>query len=150
MQKNSFRNLILITLLTSTTASVLIVASASAATLKPKAPKPACRIELDNAHISTTLLEKRQHRYVKVNAWSVCNIPQVRVTLTLEIYKTKLFGNELIEQFETEEFLPKSSGLKVAIKDAAIECKNRRVTRYFGIVYAKAFIGGKWQYAGRT
>jgi len=70
--------------------------------------------------------------------------------LTLEIYKTKLFGNELIEQFETEEFLPKSSGLKVAIKDAAIECKNRRVTRYFGIVYAKAFIGGKWQYAGRT
>lgn len=136
MQKNSIRNLILMTLLTSTTVSILFTASADAATLKPKAPMPACRIELDNAHISTTLREKRQRRYVKVNAWSICNIPQVRVTLTLEIHKTKLFGTELIKQFQTEEFLPKSSGLKVAIKNGAIECKNKRLTRYFGAVFA--------------
>lgn len=122
----------------------------NAATVQPKAPKALCRIEIDNAHISTSLLKHRKIKYVKINARSICNVPQQRVTLTLEIYKTGLFGNHLIRRFKTKEYLPESSGLRVEIKDASEWCKNSEITSYFGIAYAKAIIGGKWQYAGRT
>jgi hypothetical protein len=122
----------------------------NAATGSPKAPKALCRIEIDNAHISTSLLKHRKIKYVKINARSICNVPQQRVTLTLEIYKTGLFGNHLIRRFKTKEYLPESSGLRVEIKDASERCKNNKITNYFGIAYAKAIIGGKWQYAGRT
>lgn len=128
----------------------LFSAPSTAATIRPQAPKALCRIEIDNAHISTSLLKHRKIKYVKVNARSICNVPQQRVTLTLEIYKTGLFGNHLIRRFKTKEYLPESSGLRVEIKDASERCKNNEITSYFGIAYAKAIIGGKWQYAGRT
>lgn len=129
---------------------LLFPISSYAATGSPKVPKAACRIEIDNAHISTSLLKHRKIRYVKVNAKSICNVPQLRVTLTVEIYKTGIFGNHLVDRFRTEENSPKSSGLKVEMTDAAVKCKNSQATRYFGIAYAKAIIQGKWQYAGRT
>lgn len=116
----------------------------------PKVPKAACRIEIDNAHISSSILKHRKTRNVKINARSICNVPQLRVTLTVEIHKTGILGNHLVDRFQTEENSPKSSGLKVEISNAAVECINRKMTNYYGIAYAKAIIQGKWQYAGRT
>jgi hypothetical protein len=68
---------------------------ASAATTKPKEIKASCRIEIDNAHISASLLKNRKLKYVKVNARSICNVYQQRVTLTVEIYKTGKLSNQL-------------------------------------------------------
>lgn len=129
---------------------LLFSTPSNAATTRPKAPKASCRIEIGNAHISTTLLIHRKLKYVKVNARSICNVPQQRVTLTVEIYKTGLFGDHFVDRFKTEEFSPQSSGLRVKISNATVECKNDEMTHYFGIAYAKAIIQGKWQYAGRT
>lgn len=129
---------------------LLFSTPSNAATTRPKAPKASCRIEIDNAHISTSLLKHRKLKYVKVNARSICNVPQQRVTLTVEIYKTGFFSDHFVDRFKTEEFSPQSSGLRVEISNAAVECKSNEMTRYFGIAYAKAIIQGKWQYAGRT
>ncbi len=129
---------------------LLFSTPSNATTVRPKAPKASCRIEIDNAHISTSLLTHRKLKYVKVNARSICNVPQQRVTLTVEIYKTGLFGDHFVGRFETKEYLRQSAGLRVEIKDATVRCKNNEMTRYFGIAYAKAIIQGIWQYAGRT
>lgn len=125
-------------------------ALARAATGNPKLPKASCRIEIDNAHMSSSILKHRKTRNVKINARSICNVPQQRVTLTVEIHKTGIFDSHLVRRFQTDENSPKSSGLRVEIKNAAVKCLNSKTTNYFGIAYSKAIIQGKWQYAGRT
>jgi hypothetical protein len=122
----------------------------SAATPKPQEIKASCRIEIDNAHISASLLKNRKLKYVKVNARSICNVYQQRVTLTVEIYKTGKFSNQLVRSFRTKEGLPSFSGFIVKMNNAVVRCRNTRETDYYGIAYAKALINGKWQFAGRT
>ena len=122
----------------------------SAATPKPQEIKASCRIEIDNAHISASLLKNRKLKYVKVNARSICNVYQQRVTLTIEIYKTGKFSNRLVRSFRTKEGLPSSSGFIVKMNNAVVQCRNFRETAYYEVAYAKALINGKWQYAGRT
>ena len=122
----------------------------SAATPKPQEIKASCRIEIDNAHISASLLKNRKLKYVKVNARSICNVYQQRVTLTVEIFKTGKLSNQLVKSFSTKEGLPSSSRLVVKMNNAVVRCRNTHETAYYGIAYAKALINGKWQYAGRT
>ncbi len=122
----------------------------SASTPKPREIKASCRIEIDNAHISASLLKNRKLKYVKVNARSICNVYQQRVTLTVEIFKTGKLSNQLVKTFSTKEGLPSSSGLVVKMNNAVVRCRNTNQTAYYGIAYAKALINGKWQYAGRT
>ena len=137
-------------LITALGLNLLTPALASAETPKPKEVKASCRIEIDNAHISASLLKNRKLRYLKVNARSICNVYQQRVTLTVEIYKTGKLSNQLVRSFATKEGLSSSSGFVVKMNNAVIRCRNTRETAYYGIAYAKALINGKWQYAGRT
>lgn len=123
--------------------------SASPTTL-PRTPKATCRIEVDDAHISTSILKNRGIRVVKVNAKSICNIRQERVTLTLEIYKVGKFSNYLMHRTQTNPDSPRSSGLIIRIQDSKVLCINSKSSSYFGIVFSKAFIQGKWQIAGNT
>ena len=146
LNKRSFS----IFLITALGVNLLTPTLASAATPKPKEVKASCRIEIDNAHISASLLKNRKLKYVKVNARSTCNVYQQRVTLTVEIYKTGKLSNQLVRTFETKEGLPSSSGLVVKMNNALVRCRNTRETAYYGIAYAKALINGKWQYAGKT
>ena len=146
LNKRSFS----IFLITALGVNLLTPILASAATPKPKEVKASCRIEIDNAHISASLLKNRKLKYVKVNARSTCNVYQQRVTLTVEIYKTGKLSNQLVRTFETKEGLPSSSGLVVKMNNALVRCRNTRETAYYGIAYAKALINGKWQYAGKT
>ena len=146
LNKSSFS----IFLITALGVNLLTPTLASAATPKPKEVKASCRIEIDNAHISASLLKNRKLKYVKVNARSTCNVYQQRVTLTVEIYKTGKLSNQLVRTFETKEGLPSSSGLVVKMNNALVRCRNTRETAYYGIAYAKALINGKWQYAGKT
>ena len=146
LNKRSFS----IFLITTLGFNLLTPALASAATPKPKEIKASCRIEIDNAHLSTSLLKNRKLKYLKVNARSICNVYQQRVTLTVEIYKTGKLSNQLVRSFATKEGLSSSSGFVVKMNNAVIRCRNTRETAYYGIAYAKALINGKWQYAGRT
>lgn len=129
---------------------LLFSTPANAATSGLKVPKASCRIEIDNAHISTSLLKHRKTRNVKINARSICNVLQQRVTLTVEIHKTGIFDNHLVRRFKTDANSTSSSGLRVEINNATVECLNSKTTSYFGIAYSKAIIQGRWQYAGRT
>ena len=122
----------------------------ASATSSHNTPKAICRIEVDDAHISTSILKNRGVRVVKVNAKSICNVRQERVTLTLEIYKVGKFTNYLMHRSRTNPNSPKSSGLVVKIQDSKVACINSNASSYFGVVYAKAFIQGKWQIAGNT
>ena len=146
LNKRSFS----IFLITALGVNLLTPALASAATPKPKEIKASCRIEIDNAHLSTSLLKNRKLKYLKVNARSICNVYQQRVTLTVEIYKTGKLSNQLVRSFATKEGLSSSSGFVVKMNNAVIRCRNTRETAYYGIAYAKALINGKWQYAGKT
>jgi hypothetical protein len=116
----------------------------------PRYPKATCRIEIDDAHISTSLLRNNGIRVVKVNAKSICNVRQERVSLTLEIYKVGRFSNYLTHRSRTNPNSSKSAGLVVKIQDLKVLCINSKASSYFGVAFAKAFIQGKWQYAGKT
>jgi hypothetical protein len=123
---------------------------ANSASIAPYLPSAICRIEIDNAHISTTMNKYQLGKFVKINARSVCNVSQSQVKLTLEIYKTGRFGSIFIAKFQTMPSDIGSVGLIVKINGALVTCKNNKKTTYFGIAYSKAMIAGSWQYAGRT
>jgi hypothetical protein len=116
----------------------------------PRYPKAFCRIEIDNAHISTSVLRNSGIRVVKVNAKSICNVRQERVSLTLEIYKVGRFSNYLMHRSQTNPNSLKSAGLVVKIQDSKVLCVNSKASSYFGVAFAKAIIQGSWQYAGKT
>ncbi len=123
---------------------------AHSATFAPYAPKAICRIEIDNAHYSTSMSRSEKTKYVKINARSVCNVIQSQVTLTVEIYKTGRFGPMFLRKFSTNPASRSSSGLIVKMNSAKLLCKNNTETTYYGVAYSKAIINGGWQYAGRT
>ena len=124
--------------------------SANSATFAPYASKANCRIEIDNAHYSTSMSRSEKTKYVKINARSVCNVIQSQVTLTVEIYKTGRFGPIFLRKFSTNPASRSSRGLIVKMNSAKLLCKNNRETTYYGVAYSKAIINGGWQYAGRT
>jgi hypothetical protein len=95
-------------------------------------------------------LKHRQTRFVKVNARSICNVPQERVMLTVEIHKTGSLVDHLVASHITNPTSPKSSGLKVENLETSGICVSSQSTNYYGIAYSKAIIQGKWQYAGKT
>jgi hypothetical protein len=66
---------------------LLTAQQAPAAPPTLKALRPACRLEVQNAHLSTTLQKHRNIRVVKVNVSSICDVEQTKVLITLEIHK---------------------------------------------------------------
>ena len=80
-----------------------------ASTSEPKAP---CRIQIHNPHISTYFSNKVGKAYVKIDAESVCNIPQSQVKLTVELYKIGKFGGQLVSSTTTDPKNPKSLALR--------------------------------------
>ena len=123
-------------------------APAAVPALKPL--KPACRLEVQNAHLSTTLQKHRNLRVVKINVSSICDVEQTKVLITLEIHKKGEFGDHIYGPFKNEQTPGNNSGLVVKLQDKYIECSNRNRTFWFGIAFAKAFIAGQWQYAKAT
>jgi len=124
--------------------------SAANALGSTKKPKPPCRIQIAHAHISKSVFLRYRVRAVKVNASSICNVPQSKVTLTVEIFKHGLFGPQLVAR--TVKRVPRITypGNKVDNFDTWRRCKTFEETRFFGKAFAKAFIQGKWQFASDT
>lgn len=115
-----------------------------------KQPKPPCRIQIGKAHISSWALAKFGYRAVKVNAFSKCNVPQSKVTLTVEIWKIGKFTNTRVASTVIKSPSITPPGRKVNNLETLRRCKTFDDTQYYGIASAKAFIQGKWQYARDT
>ncbi len=124
-----------------------VLAQATSPAPKAPTPKASCRIEIDNAHFSTSLYEKKLGNFVKVNAKSICNVVQHSVQLTVEIYKETSFGSVLLSQGTTPST---RSGFIVENQSVVVKCLSKVSTRYVGVAYSKALIGGQTQFAGRT
>ena len=114
-----------------------------AATVRPKAPKASCRIEIGNAHLSTHLREAKGFIAVKVNAVSICNIPQIHVKLTVQIYKVGFFRDYLISEKFTNPFLATSSGMRVKNLQTFRGCTSAKKSSFYGIAFAEALIAGQ-------
>jgi hypothetical protein len=110
-------------------------------------PKPPCRLQVGIAHLSTDLFEKFRLRAVKVNASSICNIPQTNVTITVEIWKTGLLGNHFVWKQTISSPGTTYPGSQVNNFSTYRRCINRTPTHYYGVSYSKALINGKWQFA---
>ena len=143
-----FRNPIMI--FTSLFICLGIASSTANALDSTKNPKPPCRIQIAHAHISKSVFLRYGVRAVKVNASSICNVPQSKVTLTVEIFKHGLFGPQLVAR--SVKRVPRITypGNKVDNFDTWRRCKTFEETRFFGKAFAKAFIQGKWQLASDT
>ena len=110
-------------------------------------PKLPCRIEVSVAHISTDFFEKTGRRAVKVDAFSKCNVPQSKITLTVEIRKVGAFGSHLVWTTTVKSSGTTFPGNQVNNYGTYRICRNKTPTRYYGVAFSKAFIAGKWQYA---
>jgi hypothetical protein len=106
-------------------------------------PKTKCFIEVQNAHISTSILEQQGRLAVKVNATSRCNAPQSNVILTVKIFKEGLGIAHLVAQRSTRADNPKSQGLVVKNQFTFAYCKNTTRSKYYGVASARATIRGK-------
>lgn len=115
-----------------------------------KGPRAACRIEIDNPHISKSILRKEGKAAVKVNARSICNLYQTRVQLTVEIYQVGLLGAKLRSRYTTNANRLTSNGFTVSNKNTKWYCQSRKKSRFFGIAYATATIGGQTLAAPRA
>ena len=111
---------------------------------EPKAP---CRLQIGIAHLSTDLFEKSQIRAVKVNASSICNIPQTDVSITVEIWKRGFLGNHFVWRKTIRSLGATNPGSKIDSFITYRKCVDKTPTYYYGESYFKALIGGKWQYA---
>lgn len=115
-----------------------------------KEPKAPCRLQVENAHISTYEIKFNNRRVVKVNAFSICNLPQSNVSIDVDLWKVGTFGPSRVIRSKTT--FPGTTNARVKlINQKTFElCKNRTPTYYYGVAYSKAFIAGKWQYARHT
>jgi hypothetical protein len=106
-------------------------------------PKTKCFIDVGDAHISSTILERQGRLAVKVNAISRCNVLQENVVLTVKIYKVGIGPAHLMAQKSTQGLSSKSRGFIVKNQFTYIFCKNRTKSKYYGLAYSKALINGK-------
>ena len=109
--------------------------------------KAPCRLQIGIAHISTNLFENSRIRAVKVNASSICNVPQSNVTITVEIWKTGVFGNHFVVKRTVKSLGTTLPNSRLDNFKTFRVCKNDTPTSYYGVAYSQAFIAGKWKYA---
>jgi hypothetical protein len=128
-------------------AGTFALTSLTAVAVQVSKPKNPCRIEVSVPHISTFISKRQGIRAVKVNAFSTCNRPHSRVSLSVQLWKENLLFKEMLIQ--TVERNPKlvPAGMRIYNEATFIPCLNFDSTQYYGIAYAKTIIDGKWHFA---
>lgn len=107
-------------------------------------PLTKCNIRVDNPHISKNLLRTRGILAVKVNARSKCNKSMRDLVLTVEIYKIGFFRDEKVaDEKEAEQGLIFANKV-IRNEKTYFKCKNTKLSKYYGIAFATATIGGKF------
>ena len=114
-----------------------------AATAGPNAPRASCRIEIDNAHLSTHFKEAMGVKAVKVSARSICNVTQSNIKLTVQIYKVGFFRDYLISEKSTDPLRPTSYGTRVRNQETFRSCTSNRKSSFYGIAFSEAIIAGQ-------
>lgn len=107
-------------------------------------PRSDCFIRVDDPHISK-YFERRNIRAVKVNAISSCKSGHRNVLLTVILWKRENVLPSRLKIFTTDPSDPKSSKKIVFMKDAAVECINRKITIYYAFAQSEAFVKGKYR-----
>ncbi len=109
----------------------------------PAGPKAACRIEVDDAHLSISILRLHGKAAVKIDARSICNFPQSNVELTVNIYKTAWFGDQFVWGTSTDPKLKSSQGFQINNYGTFVRCKDSKATTYYGVAFSRALIDGQ-------
>ena len=130
-------------------AAGLSVLIASALLIVPslKKDKEPCRVDLGKLHISTHFAEREGFAAVKVNAFSICNRPHSRVTLTVELWKEETIFKKRLRKTVTRNrgLIPPNE--KFMNEKTYVPCKSNSETLYFAKAYGKALIDGVWHFA---
>ena len=113
--------------------------SAIAAVQETKAP---CRLEVDNAHISSNILKKEDKFTVKVTFRSICNLDQTKLVMKVQIWKVGFGRNYPVTSLITRNFPYVKANRNVVIQDVYVYCKNTKRTYFYGIAEADAYING--------
>lgn len=128
------------------TTAIVLAVTAVIVPISQKEKNP-CRVEIAYPHISTYFASKKGVDVVKVNAYSVCNRPHSRVTLTVQLWKEESVFKKMLLETITRHPGTLRANEKFYNKDTFEFCKSDSETLYYGVAYAKAFIDGKWQFA---
>jgi len=120
---------------------------ALAAQANTKAP---CRLEVDNAHISSTLIKRANKKAVKVNFKSICNFELRELVIKVQIRKLAFIGDRPITSVLIRKFPYVPAKKQVLIQDIYALCKNTKRTFFFGIAEAYGLLNGTQVQAPRV
>jgi hypothetical protein len=123
-------------------ANTLYVPTSASAFVTP--PLTKCNIRVDDPHISENLLRTRGILAVKVNARSKCNKPMRDLVLTVEIYKIGFFRDQKVADEKKAEPGVIFANKVIKNEKTYFKCKNTKRSRYYGIAFATATMGGKF------
>ena len=119
---------------------VFAVPPSMASSIEKKAP---CRLEVDNAHISSNILKQENRHAVKVIFRSICNMDQNQLEIKLQIKKNGLFIDHGVTPVLTKRYSFVSALHTILIQDVYVYCRNAQRTLYYGTARAQATIHGK-------
>lgn len=128
------------------TTAIALAITAVIVPISQKEKNP-CRVKIAYPHISTHFAVKKGVDVVKVNAYSVCNRPHSRVTLTVQLWKEELVFKKMLLETISRHPGTLRANEKFYNQETFEFCKSSKETLYYGVAYAKAFIDGKWQFA---
>ena len=122
---------------------VCIAVTSTPATAAPIQIKAPCRIEVDNAHISSTTFTKESKLAVKVVFRSICNMDQENLVMKVQIRKSGFILDHPITAVIIRKFPFVPANKIVRIQGIMVYCKNTRSTTYFGVAESTATQSGK-------
>ena len=132
------------------TAICLFGISQSPAFAAPIAPKAPCRLEVDNAHISSTLIKKVNKKAVKVNFKSICNFGLSDLVIKVQIRKLAFIGDRPATTVLIRKFPYVPANKQVLVQDIYTFCKTTKRTFFFGTAEAYALLNGTQVQAPRA
>ena len=112
--------------------------------------KDDCRLVIEDAHLSKSLLKsKKSVTAVKANVSSQCIYSQQKVIF--QIWLSKKIGENwvTVQKFTRVVTKPAPSPFNIEVKDAWVECKNSQRTKYLVIARSWTTIAGK-EYASKV
>ena len=81
-----------------------------------------CRVEIDNAHISTQLVARNYTQVVKINARSICNETIHNLELQVDIYKVGMPVTHLVKSFKSKIYPAVEANKVIKFEDAYVAC----------------------------
>lgn len=84
---------------------------------------------------------------MKANVSSICDLPQSQTEISITLFKMGLVYHAVAQKVYqmSKNEVPR---LVVEFKGTYALCVTKEPTRYYSKAFAKAYIGGKWLFAG--